>query len=32
MARDVETILGDMRANPEGITFNEARKVADWGC
>ena len=29
MARDVETILGDMRANPEGIKFNEARKVAE---
>jgi hypothetical protein len=28
-ARDVETILGDMRANPDGIKFNEARKVAD---
>lgn len=29
MARDVETILGDMRTNPEGIKFNEARKVAE---
>lgn len=29
MARDVETILGDMRANPEGIKFNEACKVAE---
>jgi hypothetical protein len=29
MARDVETILSDMRANPEGIKFNEARKVAE---
>ena len=29
MARYVETILSDMRANPEGIKFNEARKVAD---
>jgi predicted HicB family RNase H-like nuclease len=28
MARDVETILSDMRANPEGIKFNEACKVA----
>jgi hypothetical protein len=29
MARDVETILSDMRANPEDIKFNEARKVAE---
>jgi hypothetical protein len=29
MARDVETILDDMRANPEGIKFNEARKIAE---
>jgi len=29
MARDIETILSDMRANPEGIKFNEARKVAE---
>ena len=29
MAGDVESILSDMRANPEGIKFNEARKVAD---
>jgi hypothetical protein len=29
MARDVETILSDMRASPEGIKFNEACKVAD---
>ncbi len=29
MARDIETILSDMRANPEDIKFNEARKVAE---
>ena len=29
MARDIETILSDMRANPEGIKFNVARKVAE---
>jgi hypothetical protein len=29
MARDVETILSDMRANPGDIKFNEARKVAE---
>jgi hypothetical protein len=29
MARDVETIISDMLANPEGIKFNEARKVAN---
>jgi hypothetical protein len=29
MARDVETILSDMRANPEGIKFSEACKVAE---
>ncbi len=29
MARDVETILGDMRANPGGIKFSDACKVAD---
>jgi hypothetical protein len=28
MARDVETILSDMRANPEGVKFNDACKVA----
>jgi len=29
MSRDIETILGDMRATPENIKFNEARKVAE---
>ena len=29
MARDVETILSDMRINPKDIKFNEARKVAE---
>ena len=29
MARYVETILSDMRANPEDIKFNDARKVAE---
>lgn len=29
MARDVETILSEMRANPAGVKFNDARKVAD---
>jgi hypothetical protein len=30
VARDVETILSDMRANPANIKFNEARKVAEY--
>lgn len=29
MARDVETILSEMRANPAGVTFSEACKVGD---
>ena len=29
MARDVETILREMRDNPAGVKFNDARKVAD---
>jgi len=29
MARSLETILGDMRANPEGIKFSDACKVAE---
>jgi len=29
VARDVKTILSDMRANPAGIRFDEACKVAD---
>lgn len=29
MARDVETILSAMRANPAGVTFSEACKVGD---
>jgi hypothetical protein len=29
MARDIETILSAMRANPEGVKFNEACTVAE---
>lgn len=30
MARDVETILSEMRANLTGVTFSEACKVGDY--